>query len=106
MSLAVDLSTGIPLPPVDVSPLSPCKSAAVRATVRHNGAMDVLLAIQVPCCLMGIELSCPKPLSDSSLLVIAASVDGVFGQDCRLAMIGCVELASVLARGLHVRHLA
>lgn len=106
VSLAVDLSAGIVLPPVDILPLAPCKPAAVRATVRHDGAVDVLLAIQVPCRLTGIELSRPKPLSDSSLLVIAASVDGVFGQHRRLTMIGCVELAPVQAGGLHVRHLA
>ena len=106
MSLAVDMSACIVLPPVDVLPLPPCKPAAVRATVRHDGAVDVLLTIQVPCRLTGIELSRPKPLSDSSLLVITASVDCVFGQHRRLTMIGCVELAPVLAGGLHVRHLA
>ena len=106
MSLTVYLSACIVLPPVDVLPLSPCKPAAVRATVRHNGAVDVLLTIQVPCSLTGIELSRPKSLSNSSLLVIAASVDCVFGQHRRLTMIGRVELTSVLAGSLHVRHLA
>ena len=88
MSLAVDLSTGISLPPVDVSPLSPCKSAAIRATVRHNGAMDVLLTIQVPGSLAGTELPPLQSLNNSPLLVIAASMDCALCHHGGLAMVG------------------
>ena len=106
MSLAVNLSACAVLPPVDVLPLLPGKPAAVRAAIRHGGALDVLLSIQISGGLLGIELPGPQALSDSSLLVKAPSVDCVFGEDRRLPMIGGVELTPVLAGGLHVRHLA
>ena len=88
MSLAIDLATCIVLPSVNVPPLLRCQSAPICATVCYDGAVNVLLTIQVPGSLAGTELPPLQSLNNSPLLVIAASMDCALCHHGGLAMVG------------------